>query len=197
MDELERAESTFSGAVGSKTLWPPQIENTPQVSGKKALQEDYEFNAELSSLLNDYAVSVFGEWVPVHEAVTHEQMGTLKLLVSHKSLLDPSTMQVESKITLHFELERQRIYMVELHLESGTDMQSLAVEGVTPMHLAAAGGWILGIEMLAKSWSVPLDPRDTRLLETPLHKAARNRHVEAIGGLSALGADRKARNVDG
>ncbi|KAE8343410.1 hypothetical protein BDV24DRAFT_161457 [Aspergillus arachidicola] len=133
------------------------------------------------------------EWVPVHEAVTHEQMANLKLFVSHKSLLDVPTMQLESKTTLHFGVERQRIYMVELHLKSGANLQSLAVEGVTPMHLDAAGGWIFGIETLSKSWGVPLDPRD---IETPLHKAAQIRHVEAIDRLPALGADRKAKDVD-
>ncbi|KAE8343409.1 hypothetical protein BDV24DRAFT_161456 [Aspergillus arachidicola] len=64
MDELETAESTFSGAVGSANLCamcsPLRLKIHPQVGGKKALQEDYEFNADLGSLLNDYAVSVFG-----------------------------------------------------------------------------------------------------------------------------------------
>ncbi|GAB1208351.1 hypothetical protein APSETT445_007099 [Aspergillus pseudonomiae] len=136
-------------------------------------------------------------WAPIHEAVTNEQMGALELLVSHGALLDIATMQPESKTALHFAVERQRIDMVELLLKSGANPQYLMIEDVTPLHLAAAGGWILGIEMLAKSWDVPLDPRDTLLLETPLHKAARNRHVEAIDRLSALGANRKARNVDG
>lgn len=42
-----------------------------------------------------------------------------------------------------------------------------------------------------------LDPRDAYLYETPLHKAARNRHVALINRLTAMGAERQTKNVDG
>lgn len=87
--------------------------------------------------------------------------------------------------------------MVRLLLENGANPQPSMVEDVTPLHLAAAQGWILGIETLAKCKDIYLDPKDALLYETPLHKAARNRYIEATDKLSALGANRKAKNVDG
>lgn len=105
--------------------------------------------------------------------------------------------QPESKTALHFAVENKNIEMVQLLLKNGANPEPLMLEDVTPLHLAAAGGWVLGIETLAKSGSISLDCRDSLLLETPLHKAARNRHVEAIDILCALGAATQAKNIDG
>lgn len=87
--------------------------------------------------------------------------------------------------------------MLQVLLEHGANPQALMLEEVTPLHLAAAGGWIPGIEVLVGTDDIFIDRRDTLLQETPLHKAARNRHVKAIDKLSALGANRQAKNVDG
>lgn len=124
-------------------------------------------------------------------------MSCLQLLISHGALLDLALTQPAGRTALHIAVGHQKIDMVQLLLENGANPQPVMVEDVTPLHLAAADGWTLGIEMLAKCRDISLDPRDALLWETPLHKAARNRHVEAIDRLSALGANRQAKNVDG
>jgi ankyrin repeat protein len=69
-------------------------------------------------------------------------------------------------------------------------------EDNTPLHLAAAAGWLDGILLLLDS-GASIDPTDAFLLETPLHKAARNLQAEACELLCARGADTKRRNIDG
>lgn len=70
------------------------------------------------------------------------------------------------------------------------------IEDVTPLHLAAAGGWVNGIELLLQ-YGGYVNARDALLHEFPLHKAARNCQREAIEKLCEAGADQHARNVDG
>lgn len=66
----------------------------------------------------------------------------------------------------------------------------------TPLHLAAAGGWIEGVRLLLE-FGAEIDPIDCFLFETPLHKAARNLEEEVCRLLCEFGADALKRNVDG
>lgn len=85
---------------------------------------------------------------------------------------------------------------MQLLLQRGADPNGLMLEGVTPLHLAAAGGWVPGIELLMEH-NVFIDARDTLLHESPLHKAARNCEQGSINRLCELGANQQAKNVDG
>lgn len=85
---------------------------------------------------------------------------------------------------------------MKILLQHGADPNSVMIEGVTPLHLAAAGNWLSGIELLMEQ-NVFIDVRDSLLHETPLHKAARNRRHKSIVKLCELGANEEARNVDG
>lgn len=85
---------------------------------------------------------------------------------------------------------------MKILLQHGADPNGLMLEGITPLHLAAAGGWIPGIELLTEH-NVFIDVRDALLQETPLHKAARNREQKSIEKLCELGANQQAKNVDG
>lgn len=115
-------------------------------------------------------------------------------------MLDLAIMRpFRGKAALHFAVLHQNNDMVQLLLESGANPQPPMTEDITPLHIAAAKGWVLGVETLVRRQpgGLSLYSRDAFLYETPLHKVARNRHVASINRLTAMGADRQARNVDG
>lgn len=86
--------------------------------------------------------------------------------------------------------------MTSLLLINGADPNSLMLEDIAPLHLAAAGGWIDGLNLLL-DWGASINAQDARLHETPLHKAARNLEMATIKRLCARGADTELRNIDG
>lgn len=63
-------------------------------------------------------------------------------------------------------------------------------EDITPLHLAGATGWIPGIELLIQI-GTEVNARDSLTLETPLHKAARNRELHAIKKATPTGSELK------
>ncbi|KAJ5737885.1 ankyrin repeat-containing domain protein [Penicillium malachiteum] len=77
--------------------------------------------------------------------------------------------------------------IVKLLLRHGASPDVQMTKYVTPLHLAAAGGWIEGIRTLAEA-GVLLDSKDRLLLETPFHKAARNWESEACRVLIKYGS---------
>lgn len=91
---------------------------------------------------------------------------------------------------------QQNIPIMEILLKAGADPDVLMNEDITPLHLAAAAGWIPGIELLIQL-GAEVNARDSLTLETPLHKAARNREVYATKKLLELGANQSAINCDG
>lgn len=86
--------------------------------------------------------------------------------------------------------------MMTLLLSHGADTENGMFENNTPLHLAAANGWLDGINLLLGS-GASIDSVDAFLSETPLHKAARNLHSHACELLCLLGADTEKRNIDG
>jgi ankyrin repeat protein/UDP-2,3-diacylglucosamine pyrophosphatase LpxH len=67
--------------------------------------------------------------------------------------------------------------------------------GITPLHLAASGGFIPGIEFLS-AHGATIDARDI-YANTPLHMAACNGKAEPIALLKKLGADVNAKTESG
>lgn len=135
-------------------------------------------------------------WAPIHEAVCRGSVEILQLLLEHGALVELPTTQPDGKTPLHFCVANKRIKCMKILLQNGADPNSLMLEGVTPLHLAAAGGWIPGIELLMEQ-DVFIDARDALCLESALHKAVRNCQHSAIARLSELGASQEAKNVDG
>lgn len=64
------------------------------------------------------------------------------------------------------------------------------------LHLAAAGGWVDGLDLLLDR-GASINAQDARLRETPLHKAARNLEMATIKILCARGTNTELRNIDG
>lgn len=86
--------------------------------------------------------------------------------------------------------------MMKLLLSNGADTENGMFENITPLHLAAANGWLDGINLLLAS-GASIDSMDAFLGETPLHKAARNLQNQACELLCSCGADTEKRNTDG
>lgn len=101
-----------------------------------------------------------------------------------------------AKTPLHFGVQTQSLEGVELLLRHRVDPNTPMIEDVTPLHQAAAGGWVAGIGILVQ-YGGYVNARDALLHESPLHKAARNCQRSAIEKLCEAGADQRSRNVDG
>lgn len=132
----------------------------------------------------------------MHEAVFAKRIRLVQLLIASGALLNVHLIYPDEKAPLHFAVALQSLRITKMLLEARADPNVLMVEDITPLHLAAAAGWIPGIGLLV-SFGADLDARDTFTHETPLHKSARNRQVRAIEKLCGLGANREAKNRDG
>ncbi|ODM14982.1 hypothetical protein SI65_09477 [Aspergillus cristatus] len=176
--------------------------NTRTTPGRTPLHEACQRNhiecvrLLLSKKADVNARSYSDGWSPLHEAVYNGHAELTKLLLDHGALPDIPLIQPDSKTPLHFAADKQRLGILQLLLRWGADPNSLMLEDMTPLHLAAAGGWAPGISEIVDSGAF-IDARDALLHETPLHKAARNRETKAIEELCRLGANSQARNVDG
>lgn len=84
----------------------------------------------------------------------------------------------------------------KLLLDRGANPDLGMLENTTALHLAAAEGWLEGIELLLKK-GASIDAQDALLKETPLHKAARNCQLQSCELLRAHGANEKQLNIDG
>ncbi|KAI9927077.1 hypothetical protein MW887_003460 [Aspergillus wentii] len=156
---------------------------------------------EIVRLLLDKKVDVNARnykdgWAALHAASKIGNTEIIKLLLEHGAFPDIPLRQPDSKTPLHLAIESQKLEAAETLLQYGADSNARMLEDVTLLHLAAAGGWVPGIELLVSN-SADLDSRDALLHETPLHKAARNCEMLAIEKLSELGANTRAMNVDG
>lgn len=118
----------------------------------------------------------------------------VELLVDHGAHLNARL--TSSKTPLHMAVVQRNIRVMEILLKAGADPDLPMNEDITPLHLAAAAGWIPGVEILVQN-GAEINARDSLTLETPLHKAARNRGLYAIERLLALGANESAFNCDG
>ena len=86
--------------------------------------------------------------------------------------------------------------MASLPLTNEADPNSLMLEDITPLYLAATGGWIDGLNLLL-DWGASINAQDAHLRETPLHKTARNLEMTSIKRLCARVADMEPRDIDG
>lgn len=138
----------------------------------------------------------FKGWSALHEAVRHRGLELVQLLLHNRASPDIPLIHPDSKTPLHFAVESRSPEIVQLLLKYGANPNAQMLEDITPLHLAAAGGWAIGLELLvsADAW---IDARDALLHEVPLHKAARNCEVKAIEILRDFGANTEAKNVDG
>ncbi|KAJ5988518.1 ankyrin repeat-containing domain protein [Penicillium waksmanii] len=165
-------------------------------SGATALWQATEYgHLEIVKLLLEHGANPEG-WAPIHGAVCRDSVEVLQLLIDHGALIELPTTQPEGKTPLHYSVAHKTMQCMKMLLQHGADPNSLMLESVTPLHLAAAGGWIPGIKLLMEQ-DVFIDARDALLFETALHKAARNCEHSAIAKLRELGANQEAKNVDG
>ncbi|KAJ5684595.1 uncharacterized protein N7477_000940 [Penicillium maclennaniae] len=136
-------------------------------------------------------------WRPVHEALFRNHFNLLRMILEYQPLLDVNAESgANGKAPLHFAVVKKNSEILKLLLRKRACPDIRMVEGITPLHLAAARGWIEGIRILAESNAL-IDSKDSLLLETPLHKAARNCNSEACRVLIQYGANPKERNIDG
>ncbi|CAG8094086.1 unnamed protein product [Penicillium salamii] len=133
-------------------------------------------------------------WSPLHEVIYLNNIEMVELLVDHGAHLNARL--TSSKTPLHMAVVQRNIPVMEILLKAGADPDLPMNEDITPLHLAAAAGWIPGVEILVQN-GAEINARDSLTLETPLHKAARNRGLYAIERLLALGANESAFNCDG
>lgn len=61
-----------------------------------------------------------------------------------------------------------------LNFEADSNAQMM--HDTTATHIAAAGGWVVGIDLIRKAGAL-VNARDAMLHETPLHKATRILHL--------------------
>ncbi|KAJ5613313.1 ankyrin repeat-containing domain protein, partial [Penicillium lagena] len=133
---------------------------------------------------------------PIHEAVLqgHEEM--LRFLISHNASMDALAFKT-NMAPLHYAVQGRRQNLVHMLLKNRADPDMRMVEGITPLHIAAADGWIEGIKELLE-YKATIEVQDTFLQETPLHKAARNQKLAAIDILCKRGPSSMAtKNIDG
>ncbi|KAJ5186209.1 hypothetical protein N7449_010973 [Penicillium cf. viridicatum] len=172
--------------------------NARKTSGRTPIQEAaaashnelVEFLVSKKVDINTQAYS--DGWSSLHEVVHRQNIQVVKLLVDHGALLNVRL--TSSKAPLHMAVVQQNIPIMEILLKAA-DPDVLMNEDITPLHLAGAAGWIPGIELLIQI-GAEVNARDSLKLETPLHKAARNRELHAIKKLLELGANQLAINCD-
>ncbi|CAG8948090.1 unnamed protein product [Penicillium salamii] len=136
-------------------------------------------------------------WAPIHEIVSHGHVDLLKMFLDYNPLLnDKNGKKGNGKAPLHYAVIKKSKLMMRLLLAKGADPNVGMIEDITALHLAAAANWTEGIEILADAGAT-IDAKDALLLETPLHKAARNCSFQAYHILARHGADPKEHNIDG
>ncbi|OGM49646.1 hypothetical protein ABOM_001858 [Aspergillus bombycis] len=136
-------------------------------------------------------------WCAVNEAAHHNHTELLKVLLEYKPLLDVNVdLKGDRKAPLHSAVSNRNAELMKLLLQNGADPDIGMFEDNTPLHLAAAMGWLEGINILL-DWNASVDVQDAFLFETPLHKAARNRKVKICQVLCQRGANPAVENIDG
>ncbi|KAE8423773.1 ankyrin repeat-containing domain protein [Aspergillus pseudocaelatus] len=136
-------------------------------------------------------------WCAVNEVAHFNHTELLKVLLEYNPLLDVTVdLKGDRKAPLHSAVCNRNHEFMNLLLENGADPDIGMFEGNTPLHLAAAMGWLEGINILLDS-NASMDSQDDFLFETPLHKAARNRKVKACQLLCQRGANSAIQNIDG
>ncbi|RAQ52622.1 ankyrin repeat and socs box protein [Aspergillus flavus] len=180
----------------------PNARNSP---GRSALQEAcMRSDLKMVRLLLQYGADVNARsynhgWAPIHEAANDKPIEILQLLLEYEPVLDvPAVFEPHAPgaAPLHLAVRSHSLDALRLLLSSGADPDALMVEDMTALHLAAAMGWVEGITVLLDA-GASINARDACTRETPIHKAARNIKMDAIGILGARGADTEIKNIDG
>lgn len=131
----------------------------------------------------------------MHEAAFHGHQEIAQYLSERGAWLDPLT-SANLKTPLQMAITTKQLVVSRMLLDFGADPNAQMLHDTTALHIAAAGGWVVGIDLLLKAGAL-INARDAMLHETPLHKAARNLQLNAIEALRRNGANEEARNVDG
>lgn len=133
----------------------------------------------------------------MHEAATWNHIEIIQILLEYNPLLDVSAIHdPEGCSPLHIATRWGHCEIMKHLLSNGADPNILMVEDITPLHLAAVGGWMNELDLLL-DWGAAINVQDARLRETPLHKAARNLELVTIEKLCTRGADTELTNIDG
>jgi len=97
--------------------------------------------------------------------------------------------------TLSYATANNDAQMVLFLLDNGASPNTRNLRGETPLHIAAALGYVKILELLVKNGGAWLEVED-EVGDTPLHFAVREGQVEAIECLLNLGADPGHSNED-
>ncbi|KAE8423399.1 ankyrin repeat-containing domain protein [Aspergillus pseudocaelatus] len=116
-------------------------------------------------------------WAPIHEVLMRGHTGFLRMLLEYEPLLD-AQVDRNKEAPLHAAVFKKSSKLLKMLSDKGANPDIGMAENTTPLHLAATAGWVEGIHILASS-NATIDCKDLFLLETPLHKAARNCQFES------------------
>ncbi|KAJ5513441.1 Ankyrin repeat protein [Penicillium fimorum] len=136
-------------------------------------------------------------WAPIDEILSHGHVDLLKMFLDYEPLLNSNTgHHGHGRAPLHCAVIKKSSILMSLLLDKRANPDIGMTENITPLHIAAAADWIEGIKILVAS-GASVDAKDSLLLETPLHKAARNCSFQAYHILVRYGANPQEQNIDG
>jgi ankyrin repeat protein len=130
----------------------------------------------------------------IHLAVAADSIPLVQLLLERGVPVDEETVFGSSPLHLarSGRMARFLIELVQIQTQLGTEAWN--VEGLTPLHVAAANGRAAVVRALLQA-GADMGGDNAEAGRTPLHRAARNRHLNCCRILYAAGADLNAQTA--
>lgn len=147
-------------------------------------------------------------WTPIHWAAANNGAGVIPALI--KAGASHSTLAMSGTVAMHLAAEYGHVKVIETLSSYSVSPLCCDSDGSTPLHDAADKGQVgaifslkwAGAAMSANDrhedrWDVILLQALKEFGITPLHRASRYGHREAVRALIAIGADINARDHEG
>ncbi|XP_027198545.2 protein phosphatase 1 regulatory subunit 16A-like [Dermatophagoides pteronyssinus] len=162
------------------------------------------------------------QWTPLHAAATCGHLNLIKLLIENNADLlavnadgnmpydiceDEQTLDyIEAEMAkrgitqelidqIRLKTENQMLFDMKELIQNGYDINLKDEQGATPLHIAAANGYLSVIEFLIDN-NASIDECDIDLWQ-PIHAAACWGHIDVVEFLVQNGADLEARTKNG
>lgn len=132
---------------------------------------------------------------PIHEAARSGDASGVEALLDDDPEAAGAT-DALSRTALHIAAWAGHVKVVAVLAEAGASVHAEAMDGMRPVHFAAANGHEECIKELLKHGS-KVNVRDTKKLSTPLHAAASKGHLGCVVYLLKKNADPSAANKAG